>query len=222
MTPQELERLGIAITGSANWIRPLATMMGFRHHRNVYKWWSGQTKITGPKQRKLYLLAGQPETARGPIYDDTRKRLARIKAMREQGYTYASIGQELGITRQAVLSLATRYRLVKPMPKLGTLTCPICSVTFQPKRQRQKCCSKRCGQRRWLLNRPGAPPRHPKACGDCGAMFQPRTHNGRFCSLECKGRHHMRVRQRRQMEQRRHERRDGIIRRLCGWIRIAL
>ena len=30
VTPQELERLGIAITGSANWIRPLATMMGFR------------------------------------------------------------------------------------------------------------------------------------------------------------------------------------------------
>jgi len=195
VTPRELERLGIAITGSTNWIGPLAIMMGLKE-RIVYAWWTGKTRITAPKQSKLLLLAGQPDGPLVPIFDDTRNRLARIMAMREQGYTYESIGQELGITRQAVRDMAARYRLLKPRVEQDRLQCPICSTTFQPITRRQKCCSHHCGSIRWrLLNR--AVCFCPKPCEECGTMFQPKTSRGRFCRQRCRYRHQCRAYQRR-------------------------
>src|SRR5579859_7862420 len=110
MTPQELERFGIAITGSRNWISPLAKLMGVSGPEVVRSWCTGKAKITVPKQRKLFLLAGLPEPRPVPICEPTRKRLERISALRDQGRTYKSIGQELGITKQAVQAMERRYR----------------------------------------------------------------------------------------------------------------
>ena len=147
MTPQELERLGIAITGSADWIAPLAKVMGLCNPTVVRAWWTGKTKIMATKQRTLFLLAGQPDTPLCPVSDSTRLRLERIMAMREQEHTYESIGQQMGISRQAVVHLVTRYRLVKPLEaEVGRRQCPVCSVWFWPKKPKHRCCSKRCGQ----------------------------------------------------------------------------
>jgi hypothetical protein len=203
MTPQELERLGIAITGTTNWIASLANVMGLSSPSVVRGWWTGKTKITATKQRKLFLLAGKPDAALAPIFDDTRNRLARIKAMLEQGNTYKAIGQEFGITHQAVENMATRYRLVTPMAESGRLKCPVCSGTFQPRYRTQQCCSARCGSRRRdMMN--GAVCFLPQPCEECGTPFQPKTSVGRFCCQRCRSRKWNREYQRR-LQARRHD-----------------
>jgi hypothetical protein len=197
MTPQELERLGIAITGTTNWIASLANVMGLSSPSVVHTWWTGKTKITVPRQCELYLLAGEPEPPPVPIFDDTRRRLTWIRAMLEQGHTFESIGQELGISRQAVSDMTRRYRLVKPIAELGELKCTLCSVTFRPLSRTHKCCSARCGYRsRRLLNR-AANPILPKPCDECETMFQPKTRRGRFCCQRCRNTNNSRAYQRR-------------------------
>lgn len=196
MTPQELERLGIAITGSTDWIAPLATLMGVCQPSVVRAWWTGARRITGPKQRKLFLLAGQPNTPLSPVSDRTRSQLARILALREQGYTYESIGQQMGISSQAVVDLPIRYRCVKPVAELGRLPCPVCSVTFRPRNRRQACCSKHCGQVRWKSLHRVPLPRDPKPCLECGASFQPRATSTKYCSRRCCNRRRSRQYQR--------------------------
>jgi hypothetical protein len=188
MTPQELERIGIAITGSTDWIAPLAKLMGFRRSVVVRTWWIGKTKITAPKQRKLFLLAGQPDTPLCPVSDKTRLRLERIMAMREQEYTYESIGQQMGISCQAVVDLVTRYRLVKP----SELQCPVCSVMFRPWNGKQRCCSKRCGQIRWRSLHRDLGPRDPKLCLECATSFPPRDARSKYCSRRCRNGHRAR------------------------------
>jgi ribosomal protein S27AE len=189
MTPKELERLGIAITGTTHWIAPLAKLMGFRRPSVVRKWWTGETKITAPKQRKLLLLAGQPDTLLSPVSEHTRSRLARIMAMQEQGYTYPSIALELNVSRQAVQALAAYYRLVTPIVEMNELQCPVCSVTFQPKTRRQVCCSRRCSKVRWYLLQRESTPRDPKHCLRCGASFQPTRSPAKYCSRRCRNNH---------------------------------
>jgi hypothetical protein len=187
MTPQELERLGIAITGSTAWIAPLAKLMGFRKTSAVRAWSTGKTKITAPKQRKLFLLAGQADAPLSPICDHTLSRLDRIMTLHDQGHSYASIGRQMGVTRQAVVGLVSNYRLVTPVAKAGTLQCPVCSVTFQPKYRKQLCCSKRCSIKRWQLLKRSTPV-PPKPCQNCGAAFQPRDFRGKYCSRPCNNR----------------------------------
>lgn len=185
MTPQELERLGIAITGSTNWIAPLAKLMGIRNSWSVRAWWTGKVRITSTQQRKLFLLAGQPEAPLSPIFEDTRNRLAQITAMLENGHTYVSIGREVGISPQAVSSLVTRYRRVKPAAELSRVQCPVCSVTFQPKSRNQKSCSKGCGSARWRLLNRVLRQYDAKPCLECGTMFQPKSRREKYCSRRC-------------------------------------
>jgi hypothetical protein len=146
MTPRELERLGIAITRTKDWIAPLAKLMGLKEPSVVRACWTGKTSITAPKQRKLFLLAGQADAPLTPICEDTRNRLARIMAMREHGYICKSIGQKMRVSRQAVYALIARYRLVTPLVEVSSLQCIVCSETFQPKTRSHVCCSKRCKQ----------------------------------------------------------------------------
>jgi predicted nucleic acid-binding Zn ribbon protein len=192
MTPEELERLGIAITGTTHWIAALAKLMGFRQSSVVRKWWTGKTKITAPKQRKLLLLAGQPDTPPSPVSDHTRSRLARIMAMREQGYIYPSIGMELNVSPQAVRALVRHYRVVTPKVEMNKLQCPVCSVTFRPKTRRQVYCSRRCGKVRWYLLHRESTPRDPKLCLRCGASFQPTQPTAKYCSRRCRNNHRAR------------------------------
>ncbi len=189
MTPKELERLGIAITGTKDWIAPLTKLMGLKEPSVVRAWWTGKTSITAPKQRKLFLLAGQADAPLIPICEDTRNRLARIMAMREQGYTYPSIALELNVSRQAVHDLVTRYRLVTPIEEMNRLQCPVCSETFQPKTRKQVYCSRRCGKGRWYLLHRESTPRDPKLCLRCGASFQPTQSTAKYCSRRCRNNH---------------------------------
>jgi hypothetical protein len=185
MTPQELERLGIAITGTTNWIAPLAKVMGLGQPSVVRRWWTGKTRITAPKQRKLLLLAGQPDAPLAPIFDNTRFQLTRIMAMREQGCSYKLIGQELGVSPQAVEEKVRRYRRVKPVAELGQRQCVVCSETFQPKTRGHVCCSRRCREARWRSLHRRLTPRDPKSCLECQAMFQPRDLKAKYCSRRC-------------------------------------
>jgi hypothetical protein len=199
MTPQELERLGIAITRSADWIAPLAKLMGFCNAAVVRNWWTGKTKIAAPKQRKLYRLAGQPDTPLTPVAEHTQLRVARIMVMREQGCTYESIGQQLGITRQAVVALMSYYRC---LTHLKERQCPVCSATFRPATQGQKCCSKRCWKANWRLQHRGSNILDAKFCFECRASFQPREARAKYCSRRCRNNHYARQYYRRRLKTR--------------------
>jgi hypothetical protein len=190
MTPQELERLGIVITGSTDWIAPLAKLLGFRQPDAVRKWWNGTAKITSPKQRLILLLAGQPETSLSPVSHHTRNRVARIMAMREQGRTYTFIGRKMGISRQAVEELITRYRCVKPLAEFAKLQCPVCSAMFQLKTRRQLYCSKHCGQVKRRSMHRHLPLVDFKLCLGCGTTFQPLKARAKYCSRRCRNNHY--------------------------------
>lgn len=191
MTPQELERLGIAITGLAEkWIAPLAKLLGVKP-ANVRSWSSAKTRISAPRQRAIRLLAGQADAPLAPMSEQTRNRLAQIMAMRNQGHTDTSIGRVLGVTRQAVGALLMHYRLVKPAAELSKLPCPVCSKAFRPKSRRQKYCSKHCGRRGW--HRLHYPPRPHKPCVECASVFQPLARTAKYCSRRCYNRRRFRL-----------------------------
>jgi hypothetical protein len=199
MTPQELEHLGIAITGSTDWIAPLAKLMGFCNAAVVRNWWTGKRKITARKQRKLFLLAGQPDAPVTPVAEHTQLRMARIMVMREQGFTYQRIGQQMGITHQAVVQLMSYYRC---QTHLKERQCPFCSVTFRLAQQRQKYCSERCGNANRRLQHRGSKRFDPKFCLECGASFQPREVRAKYCSRRCRKNHYARQYHRRRCEAR--------------------
>jgi hypothetical protein len=184
VTPQELERLGIAITGSGDWIKPLARLMEV-HESRVRLWWAGTVRIAATKQRRILLLAGQPDWPLVPGSARTRFQLDRIMALHDGGHNWTAIGLRLGMSRQTVYDLVSRYQREKPMPECSKLQCPVCSARFWPRKRKQTCCSWACTyQHRRLLSRPPK-----KSCAECGTVFQPRDWKGKYCSPRCRNRH---------------------------------
>lgn len=116
--------------------------------------------------------------------DRMGERVARIKAMRLEGYTYLEIGQELGVTRQAVQGMAVRYRVEKHPAELGRRKCLVCSASFTPRMKTQRCCSSECGTVRCNLLH-GCVSYFFQPCDECGTSFQPKSKRNRFCSARC-------------------------------------
>jgi hypothetical protein len=114
-----------------------------------------------------------------------RERVDRIRAMRQEGYTYAEIGREVGVTRQAVQSMAVRYGVEKRTAELGQRKCLVCSAIFDPRTKTQKCCSHQCGTVRVSLLYGGVS-YLPRPCAECGTIFRPKTARNRFCRERCR------------------------------------
>jgi hypothetical protein len=127
---------------------------------------------------------GRPKLEHGEI---NWERVDRIRAMRQEGFTYAEIGRELGVTRQAVQCMAVRYGVEKQPGDLGRRKCPVCSASFDPRTKTQRCCSYECGKARLALL-DGRVSYLPRRCDECGTIFQPKSVRGRFCRQQCRSR----------------------------------
>ena len=131
----------------------------------------------------------------------------RVRQLRRQGLSFASIARRLHLSRAYVAILLHR---TGPDPLLRPRPCAVCGTRFQPVHPGDEFCSRRCRKLSRVPKRP-----RKQECWVCGQSFLPLAGHERYCSEICR-RERERRRQRAKY-MRRVSRRSGRRRcELCG------
>lgn len=115
-----------------------------------------------------------------------------IDAMLNEGWSYAQIAHEMGLSRNTVASYCRRHLTVTGKQEKPGKVCAQCgrSIPFSRQIDMKRFCSYACRMAWWrahpeLLNRKAV---YPATCQFCGAAFEAYGNNHRkYCSRGCYG-----------------------------------
>lgn len=103
--------------------------------------------------------------------------------LKNKGYGYARIAEELCLTKTAVAKFFQRNQGELD----GTQICPVCGKRFVPRQGAhvQRFCSQKCKDKWWNTDRTNKKKTYLITCKHCVKLFKSVDKNAKYCSLDC-------------------------------------